>query len=99
MKNFRNDSITGIYESEGLSRISLHFNEWWNGEGMDFAFDEKSQPPISLHMEEIHAMMVSALVVGMVDIGSVMEDVAEMKQETKERNAAIEAIRSKYVGK
>jgi len=95
MKNFRNDSITGIYESEGLSRISLHFNEWWNGEGMDFTFDEKK--PISLHMEEIHAMMVSALVIGLVDIGRVMEDVAEMKQETKERNAAIEAIRSKYV--
>jgi hypothetical protein len=95
MKNFRNDSITGIYESEGLSRISLHFNEWWNGEGMDFTFDEKK--PISLHMEEIHAMMVSALVIGLVDIGRVMEDVAEMKRETKERNAAIEAIRSKYV--
>jgi hypothetical protein len=42
-------------------------------------------------------MMVSALVVGMVDIGRVMEDVSEMKRETKERNAAIEAIRSKYV--
>jgi hypothetical protein len=95
MKNFRNNSISGIYESEGLSRISLHFNEWWNGEGMDFTFDEKK--PISLHMEEIHAMMVSALVIGLVDIGSVMEDVAEMKRETKERNAAIEAIRSKYV--
>ena len=95
MKNFRNDSITGIYESEGLSRVSLHFNEWWNGEGMDFTFDEKK--PISLHMEEIHAMMVSALVIGLVDIGRVMEDVAEMKRETKERNAAIEAIRSKYV--
>jgi hypothetical protein len=95
MKNFRNNSISGIYESEGLSRISLHFNEWWNGEGMDFTFDEKK--PISLHMEEIHAMMVSALVIGLVDIGRVMEDVAEMKRETKERNAAIEAIRSKYV--
>jgi hypothetical protein len=95
MKNFRNNSISGIYESEGLSRISLHFNEWWNGEGMDFTFDEKK--PISLHMEEIHAMMVSALVIGLVDIGSVMEDVSEMKRETKERNAAIEAIRSKYV--
>ena len=95
MKNFRENSITGIYESEGLSRISLHFNEWWNGEGMDFTFDEKK--PISLHMEEIHAMMVSALVIGLVDIGRVMEDVAEMKRETKERNVAIEAIRSKYV--
>jgi hypothetical protein len=95
MKNFRNDSITGIYESEGLSRISLHFSEWWNGEGMDFTFDEKS--PISLHSEELHALMVSALVVGMVDIGRVMEDVSEMKRETKERKAAIEAIRSKYV--
>lgn len=95
MKNFRNDSITGIYESEGLSRVNLHFSEWWNGEGMDFTFDEKN--PISLHSEELHALMVSALVVGMVDIGRVMEDVSEMKRETKERNAAIEAIRSKYV--
>jgi hypothetical protein len=95
MKNFRNDSITGIYESEGLSRVSLHFSEWWNGEGMDFTFDEKS--PISLHSEELRALMVSAIVTGMVDIGMVMEDVSEMKRETKERNASIEAIRSKYV--
>jgi hypothetical protein len=95
MKNFRNDSITGIYESEGLSRVNLHFSEWWNGEGMDFTFDEKK--PISLHMEEIHALMVSALVVGMVDIGRVMEDVSEMKRETKERKAAIEAIRRNNV--
>jgi hypothetical protein len=93
MKNFRNNSITGIYESEGLSKVNLHFSEWWNGEGMDFTFDEKS--PISLHSEEIRALMVSAIVTDMVDIGSVMEDVAEMKRETKERNAAIEAIRSK----
>jgi hypothetical protein len=95
MKNFRNDSITGIYESEGLSRVNLHFSEWWNGEGMDFTFDEKK--PISLHMEEIHALMVSAIVTGMVDIGMVMEDVAEMKRETKERKAAIEAIRRNNV--
>jgi hypothetical protein len=95
MKNFRNDSITGIYESEGLSRVNLHFSEWWNGEGMDFTFDEKK--PISLHMEEIHALMVSAIVTGMVDIGMVMEDVSEMKRETKERKAAIEAIRRNNV--
>jgi len=96
MKNLRKNTISGIYESDyGLSPVSLHFTEWWNGEGMDFTFDEKK--PISLHMEEIHAMMVSALVIGLVDIGRVMEDVAEMKRETKERNAAIEAIRSKYV--
>jgi len=94
MKNFRNNSITGIYESEGLSKVNLHFSEWWNGEGMDFTFDEKS--PISLHSEELHALMVSAIVTDMVDIGTVMEDVAEMKRETKERNAAIEAIRKNY---
>jgi len=94
MKNFRNNSITGIYESEGLSKVNLHFSEWWNGEGMDFTFDEKS--PISLHSEEIRALMVSAIVTDMVDIGTVMEDVAEMKRETKERNAAIEAIRKNY---
>jgi hypothetical protein len=95
MKNFRNNSITGIYESQGLSKVNLHFSEWWNGEGMDFTFDEKS--PISLHGEELHALIVSAIVTGMVDIGTVMEDVADMKMESKQREAAIEAIRSKYV--
>jgi hypothetical protein len=95
MKNFRNNSITGIYETEGLSRVNLHFTEWWNGEGMDFTFDENKS--ISLHGEELHALMVSAIVTGMIDIGSVMEDALEMKMETKERNASIEAIRRNNV--
>lgn len=94
MKNFRNNSITGIYESEGLSKVNLHFSEWWNGEGMDFTFDEKR--PISLHIEELHALFVAAMTGGMVDIGRVMEDVSEMKLESKMRADAIEEIRKKY---
>ncbi len=95
MKNLRKNTISGIYESDyGLSPVSLHFTEWWNGEGMDFTFDEKKH--ISLHIDELHAMMVSALASGMLDIGDVMENVAEMKRESKEREEAVEAIRKNY---
>ena len=94
MKNIRRNSITGIIESEGLSKVSLHFAEWWNGEGMDFTFDEKR--PISLHSEELSAIMVAALAVEMVDIGSILEEVVELKAESKRREEDIERIRSKY---
>ena len=95
MKNFRNNSITGIYESEqGLAKVSLHFTEWWNGEGMDFTFDDKT--PITLHCDEIRGLIVSALATGMVDVESILEEVFEMKQESQRRKEAIELIRKKY---
>lgn len=96
MKNIRRNSITGIIESEGLTEVSLHFTEWWNGEGMDFTFDEKKV--ISLHSEELKALMVAALAAEMVDIGSIMEEVVELKAESKRREEHIESIRSSYVG-
>ena len=96
MKNIRRNSITGIIESEGLTNVSLHFTEWWNGEGMDFTFDEKKV--ISLHSEELKALMVAALAAEMVDIGSVMEEVVEIKADSKRREEEIERIRSSYVG-
>ena len=96
MKNIRRNSITGIIESEGLTNVSLHFTEWWNGEGMDFTFDEKKV--ISLHSEELKALMVAALAAEMVDIGSIMEEVVEIKADSKRREEEIERIRSSYVG-
>lgn len=94
MKNIRRNSITGIIESEGLTKVSLHFSEWWNGEGMEFTFDEK--PPISLHSEELRALMTAALAAEMIDIGSILEEVVEIKADSKRREEDIERIRSKY---
>ena len=94
MKNIRRNSITGIIESEGLTNVSLHFSEWWNGEGMDFNFDDKKF--VSLHSEELSAIMVAALAAEMIDMGSVMEEVVEIKADSKRREEHIERIRSNY---
>ena len=42
MKNIRRNSLSGIVETEsfGEKNVSLHFAEWWSGEGVDFTFDE-----------------------------------------------------------
>lgn len=94
MKNIRRNSITGIIEKEGLTTVSLHFSEWWNGEGMDFNFDDKKF--VSLHSEELKAMMVAALAAEMIDMGSVMEEVVEIKADSKRREEHIEMLRSNY---
>ena len=94
MKNIRRNSITGIIESQGLTEVSLHFSEWWNGEGMDFNFDDKKF--MSLHSEELSAIMVAALAAEMVDIGSIMEEVVEMKADSKRREQELERMRSNY---
>ena len=94
MNNLRKNSITGIIESQGITETSLHFSEWWNGEGMDFTFDENKR--INLHIDEIHSLMVAVVASEMIDIGSVMEDVANLKVESKKREEDIERIRGKY---
>lgn len=94
MKNIRRNSITGIIESQGLTEVSLHFSEWWNGEGMDFNFDDKKF--VSLHLEELHAMMVGAVACGMIDIGSVMKEATELEIDSKRREQELERMRSNY---
>lgn len=94
MKNIRRNSITGIIESEGLTNVSLHFSEWWNGEGMDFNFDDKKF--MSLHSEELSAIMVAALAAEMVDIGSIMDELYDLLKESEKRERMIENMRSKH---
>jgi len=96
MKNLRNNSITGIYESnDGLSDVSIHFSEWWNGEGMDFTFNEKKN--VSLHIDELHGMFACAVASGMVDLEEVIRESAELKDRSKEREEALEILKKAYL--
>ena len=99
MKNIRRNSLSGIVETEsfGEKNVSLHFAEWWNGEGVDFTFDENKK--FSLHLDEIHALFVAMVATEMVDMDSVINDAYDMRRETADREAHIETIRKKYVGK
>jgi len=75
-KDIRFDSITGFLEDNtGLSPVSLHFSEWWNGEGLDFIFSssDKSEKQISLHLNEIKNLAIAALAAGYLDLEEVKE--------------------------
>ncbi len=97
MKNIRRNSITGIVETTGLTDVSLIFSEWWNGEGVDFTFDDKMR--ISLHLDEIRALFVAMVATEMVDLDEVINDAYDMRRDSAERERLIEDFRSKYVGK
>lgn len=99
MKNIRRNSITGIVEiaSFGEKDVSLHFNEWWSGEGVDFTFDENKK--VSLHLDEIHALFVAMVATEMVDMDSVINDAYDMRRESADREEHIRSLRNKYVGK
>lgn len=99
MKNIRRNSLSGIVETElfGVKNVSLHFAEWWSGEGVDFAFDENKK--VSLGLDEIHALFVAMVATEMVDVDSVINDAYDMRRETADREEHIEAIRKKYIGK
>ena len=98
MKNIRRNSVTGIVEidSFGEKGVSLHFAEWWNGEGVDFTFDEKKF--IHLHLDEIHALMVAVIGAEMVDLDTVISDAYDMRRDSADREERIRNIRSRYVG-
>lgn len=93
MKNIRRNSITGIVETSGLTDVSLHFAEWWNGEGVDFTFDEKNF--IHLHLDEIHTLFVAMVATEMVDLDEVINDAYDMRRDSAERERLIEDFRSK----
>ena len=99
MKNIRRNSISGIVEvdSFGEKGVSLHFAEWWNGEGVDFTFDENRF--VHLHIDEIHALFVAMVAAKMVDLDQVINDAYDMRQDSADREVYIDQIRSKYVGK
>jgi hypothetical protein len=93
--NLRKDSMTGVIEYEGLSKVNLHFSEWWNGEGLDIEFGEEEKR-IHLHTDEIHALVVAFVATGMVDMNEVNEHVDRMKFDSLMREESIKRIRNSY---
>jgi hypothetical protein len=76
--NIRRDSISGLIEdNDSITKVSLTFNEWWNGEGLDFTFFKANngevEKQISLHSDEIKNIMVAALASGFLDLDEVKE--------------------------
>lgn len=98
MKNMRNGFI-GVYEVQDLSdnQTSIHFNEWWNGEGMDFHIESSNkEQKIGLTIEQIRAMMVIAFATGMLVMEDVESEASELLNDSIERRKNIIHLRQKY---
>lgn len=78
----RRNTISGIYteindelDKSGLSNVTLDFNEWWNGEGIDINITQgESTEKISLSLIEAHAVAVVLAAAGIIDPTDVIAD-------------------------
>lgn len=97
MNNMRNGFI-GIYEVDGLDeQSSIHFNEWWNGEGMDFHIQSsKKDERVSLTLDELRAIAVIAHAVGMIELDGIEQEAKELLSDSIERRKSIVEMRDKY---
>lgn len=100
MSDIRDNAIVGVINFEdALVPTSLYFSEWWNGEGMDVKFTNESNKTISLHSDEIEALVVAAKIVGLIDFKSIKKRVKQVRKEAKERKQHLQDIRDEILGR
>lgn len=100
MSDIRDNAIVGMIDFEdALVPTSLHFSEWWNGEGMDVNFTNESNKTISLHSDEIEALVVAAKIVGLIDFKSIKKRVKQVQKEVNERKQHLQNVRDEIFGK
>lgn len=100
MSDIRDNAIVGMIDFEdALVPTSLHFSEWWNGEGMDVNFTNESNKTISLHSDEIEVLVVAAKIVGLIDFKSIKKRVKQVQKETQERKQHLKNVRDEILGR
>lgn len=99
MNDIRRTAAVGIIETEGLdSTVTVHFSEWWNGEGMDFTLHRSNNEIVhfGVHLDEIHAIATAAAAVGMIETDRVQEAADHLNAQGKRRAARVAEFASKY---
>ena len=97
MNDIRYNTMSGLIEIDSILADKdsyMTFNEWWNGEGLEFDIDYKNK--FSLHMDELEAVVIAAIATGMVDIKHCKQKAKEMKSQSKERDEHVKQIREGY---
>lgn len=90
MNDIRRNGIIGLIEYEtpsaNYNQQYCHFSEWWNGEGIDFTFSDKNgERRISLHLDDITALVTAAIASDFVDIDYCNNKAAELNASSKKR--------------
>lgn len=75
INNMRKNGIIGMIEN---TTTTLQFSEWWNGEGLDFVFDEDKK--ISLHLDEIELLCIAAYASEYMDMEEIIERAKELQE-------------------
>lgn len=91
MNDMRRNGIVGVIEVDGLQPTSVHFAEWWNGEGMDVCFDDGDV--IKLHITQLQALVVMGLATEFVDMDEAVKQAADLIGESAYRQQRLESIR------
>lgn len=76
--NMRSNTVSGFLEMEPMS---MHFSEWWSGDGVDFTFykNDKEVKTISLGMDEMVAMFGAAMAMEMIDMDEVIQIASKLE--------------------
>lgn len=86
--------LIGVIEyHEGLVPVSLHFSEWWNGEGLDFNFLNESNKTISLHDDEITALIIAAKIGLGINLKDIEKQAKEIRQSYKNSRKELKRLR------
>lgn len=99
MNNVRRNAAVGIIETEGMSSpVTIHFSEWWNGEGIDFTIDREGGETVrfGLHLDEIHAIATAAAAIGMIETDRVQEAADHLNEQSEKRAARVRSFAKKY---
>lgn len=97
MNNFRENGIVGVLEFEdNIVPVTLHFSEWWNGEGIDYNFINERGKFVSLHMDEIESLVVAAKLTGLISFKTIKKKVKKVRKETETRNQELQNFKDQF---
>lgn len=98
MIDFRENGVVGVLDLEdSLVPVTLHFSEWWNGEGLDLTFLNGEGKNISLHMDEIEALVIAAKLTGLLSFSSLKKKVKKAQKESQVRSQELQNLRDSFV--
>lgn len=96
--NVRKTGTVGIIEDSSLhGPVSVHFSEWWNGEGMDYTIEHnKETKKFDLHLDEMRLLVTAAIVGGQIDIEECVREAANVEIESNLRSLHIEQLKRMF---
>ena len=89
--------MTGVLEDEFLDeKNTLHFSEWWNGEGLDLMFSDDKR--VSLSLSEIRLLVTALYLTEYVDFEECKDNANYVAAKSAERERKIVQMRNDMRG-